>query len=407
MIIIKVKIVDSICGSGKTSAIINMINEDKSNNKYIYITPYLSEVDRIKKSCSNKRFFEPKITGKGENKSFNFNKLILNGKNIVSTHALFQKCNQDTISLIKSNDYILILDEVFNVVEQLNISKDDIEMLFGQNMIRENNGYIEWLDEDYNGEFNYLKYLAKNKSLIIWKDTILIWMFPVEIFKAFNDAYILTYLFEGQEQCYYYKMNGIEYEYYYAIEENNKYVIKSYDYNYKSIDKQIKNNLKEKIHIITDDKLNSIGDSLYSLSHTWFKDDKNKEYIKQLKLNLKNIFNNKIKCKTNEILWTTFKDQKDKLKGKGYTKSFLSCNSRATNEYSDRFNIAYCLNVFNNPFIYNFFKSHNISINQDSYALSELIQFIFRSSIRRNKNINLYIPSNRMRNLLINWLNDY
>ena len=97
---------DSICGSGKTSAIINMINEDKSNNKYIYITPYLSEVDRIKKSCNNKRFFEPKITGKGENKSFNFNKLILNGKNIVSTHALFQKCNQDTISLIKTNDYI-------------------------------------------------------------------------------------------------------------------------------------------------------------------------------------------------------------------------------------------------------------------------------------------------------------
>ena len=120
----KIKIVDSICGSGKTSAIIEMIKNDTSNNKYIYITPFLTEVKRIKDSCKNKHFCEPKYTGKG-NKSFNFNNLILKGKNIVSTHALFQKATQDTIALIKSNNYILILDEVFNVVEQLNISKDE------------------------------------------------------------------------------------------------------------------------------------------------------------------------------------------------------------------------------------------------------------------------------------------
>ena len=48
---VKVKIVDSICGSGKTSAIINMINEDKSDMKYIYITPFLTEVKRIKDKC--------------------------------------------------------------------------------------------------------------------------------------------------------------------------------------------------------------------------------------------------------------------------------------------------------------------------------------------------------------------
>ena len=149
----KIKIVDSICGSGKTSAIIEMIKNDTSNNKYIYITPFLTEVKRIKDSCKNKHFCEPKYTGKG-NKSSNFNNLILKGKNIVSTHALFQKATQDTIALIKSNNYILILDEVFNVVEQLNISKDDINLLFEQKMIKEENGYILWLDDSYNGEFN-------------------------------------------------------------------------------------------------------------------------------------------------------------------------------------------------------------------------------------------------------------
>ena len=415
----KIKIVDSICGSGKTSAIIEMIKNDTSNNKYIYITPFLTEVKRIKDSCKNKHFCEPKYTGKG-NKSFNFNNLILKGKNIVSTHALFQKATQDTIALIKSNNYILILDEVFNVVEQLNISKDDINLLFEQKMIKEENGYILWLDDNYNGEFNYLKYLAQNKSLIMWKDTILIWMFPVEVFKAFNDAYILTYLFEGQEQCYYYKMNGIEYDYYYATKENNKFVIKKKDENYKIIDKQIKENLKNKINIIQNDKLNSVGSgNNYELSHNWFRNEENKDMVKQLKNNIYNVFNNIFpkekqpkrhyengkEIKSEPItLWTTFLDQKNRLKGKGYTKTFLSCTSRATNVYSKRYNIAYCLNVFNNPFIQKFFQSNGININQDLYALSELIQFIFRSRIRNNENIKIFIPSIRMRTLLINWL---
>ena len=413
----KVKIVDSICGSGKTSAIINMINEDKSDMKYIYITPFLTEVKRIKDTCKRKRFCEPKYNSSG-NKSTNFNSLILKGKNIVSTHALFQKSTQETLSLIKSNNYTLILDEVFNVVEQLNVSKDDINILFEQGLIKENNGYIEWQDDSYNGEFNYLKYLAQNKSLIIWKDTILIWMFPVEAFKSFDNAYILTYLFEGQEQCYYYRMNGIEYEYYYAIKENDKYIIKPKDKKYNEIDKQIKENLKKKINILLDEKKNSIGSKTdFELSHSWFRNEDNKDLIAQLQNNLSSVFKHRFpKIKfyddkgnpTNEpcMIWTTFLDQKTKLQGKGYTKGFLSCTSRATNDYSNRLNIGYCLNIFNNPFIQKFFQSHDIEINQDLYALSELIQFIFRTRIRKGEDINIFIPSRRMRNLLIKWLNN-
>jgi len=35
-----------------------------------------------------------------------------------------------------------------------------------------------------------------------------------------------------------------------------------------------------------------------------------------------------------------------------------------------------------------------------------MLQWIFRSSIRDNKPINIYIPSSRMRNLLVKWLNN-
>lgn len=400
----KIKIVDSICGSGKTSAIINMINEDKTDNKYIYITPYLTEVERVKKNCKDRKFKEPKFNQYG-NKFDNLNKLISEGENIVSTHALFHKANMQTVELLKSKDYILILDEVFNVIEQCNISKNDVQMLINEGYAKIENDYLIWNeDKQYTGAFENIKYLAINKSIVVYKDIILIWMFPVEIFKAFKDSYILTYLFEAQEQCYYYKMNNIEYEYYYGTYENNKYIIKPKDNNYFLIEKQIKSKINENIEIIEDSKLNAVGDGKYNLSHTWFRDDKNKDNISQLKSNITNYFINKQKAKSDTILWTTFKDQQSKLKGKGYTKGFVSCNIRATNDYVDKYNLAYCINIFNQPFINKFFQSKEININQDLYALSEFIQWIWRSRIRKYESITLYIPSSRMRILFKDWL---
>ena len=310
-----------------------------------------------------------------------------------------------TVELLKSNDYILILDEVFNVIEQCNISKNDIQMLINEGYAKIENDYLIWNEEkEYHGAFENIKYLAINKSIIVYNDMILIWMFPVEIFKSFKESYILTYLFEAQEQCYYYQMNNIEYEYYYATYENDNYTIKQKDNNYIKVEKQIISELIKNINFIEDEKLNAIGEDNYNLSHSWYKKEENEDSIKQLKNNLINVFNNKLKAKANTILWTTYKDQQSKLKGKGYTKGFISCNLRATNDYVDRYNLAYCVNIFNQPFIRKFFSSKGIKINQEEYALSELIQWLWRSRIRKHEPINIYIPSSRMRNLLKNWL---
>ena len=103
-------------------------------------------------------------------------------------------------------------------------------------------------------------------------------------------------------------------------------------------------------------------------------------------------------------MWTTFKDYKHKLKGKGYSNQFVSCNCRSTNEYIDCYNLAYCVNIYLHPAVTQFFRQRNIQIDEDLYALSEMIQWIWRSRIRKGENINIYIPSIRMRNLLNAWL---
>ena len=56
----KIQICDSIMGSGKTSAAIRMMNEE-SDRRFIFVTPYLSEVERVKNACRVRGFMEPKV----------------------------------------------------------------------------------------------------------------------------------------------------------------------------------------------------------------------------------------------------------------------------------------------------------------------------------------------------------
>ncbi|EQC1535454.1 hypothetical protein ACY1J9_001285 [Clostridium botulinum] len=396
----KINIVDSIMGSGKTTYAIQKMKEDKENN-YIYITPYLSEIQRIKKNVNNKRFYEPLNFGEGKLKSLH--DLIIKNKNIASTHALFKMATEETKELLKANSYILILDEVMDVVEEVKLKKDDIKLLLDNDLIKiQKDNLVLWNEEKLHIQTQYdkLKNMCLNRNIFMINNTLLMWTFPIDIFNSFKEVYVLTYLFDGQIQRYYYDLYNINYEYYSINydKENNKYKLVDYikEYDLK--------NISENINLLLDDKINNIGDNDYSLSKAWFNKDKNKLLLLQLKNNISNYYKNKLKAKASENMWTTYKDYKSKLSGKGYTKSFVSLNCRATNDYVNKTNLVYCANIFLNPIIKQFFMDKDININEDIYALSELLQWIWRSCLRVNKPINLYIPSKRMRDLLIDWL---
>ena len=407
----KIYIVDSITGSGKTTAAINKIKNDTENN-YLYITPFLDEVKRIIDSCKNKNFMQPLYKGKG-GKLDNIHYLIGNNKNIVSTHALFQMFNNYTKELLKEKNYILILDEVCDVVDLVNISNDDLKVIL-KDFAHIEDGLLVWDKDDYNGKFNDIKLMAENKSLVVYKDAVLLWNFPIEFFKLFKEAYILTYMFNAQIQKYYYDYYNIKYNYIGVQKKisNNKYTYVFAEEN--TLPEYVKE-LKYKINILDDEKLNSIGesdDNKQPLCSSWFDRElilpPNERFlINKLKNNLYNYFTNKVKSSSKEAMWTTYKDAKSHLSGKGYTKGFIAVNARATNQYRHKTNLAYCANIFLNPVVKQFFQQKSIKVYEDQYALSELIQWVWRSAIRDEKPINLYIPSKRMRNLLIEWIDSF
>lgn len=392
----KIKILDSPMGSGKTTYLIDYMNKNYQTKEFIYITPFLNEINRIRESVMFD-LNDPKAIG--GSKLTGLKNLVFKKKNIISTHALFSRIDSDLIKLLQASNYTLLLDEVADVIEELNVSKQDISILFQEQLISvdDENGKVTWLDEDYVGEFSYLKELANQNSLFLINDVFMVWCLPIEIFNAFDEVIISTYQFNYQLQCYYYQYFDVEFEYFHV--ENNE-LVKTVDDNF---DKNFREKAKKLITICDNEKLNAIGDSQYALSKTWY--SKASEY--ELKLLKRHLGNYRRKISSGDkFLWTTFKDYRSKLKDKGYAKSFIPLNSRATNDYGGRNVVMYCCNRFVVPYQKHFFAMRNIKLDEDGYALSEMLQFIWRSAIRNGEPIEIYIPSKRMRELLIKYLNN-
>lgn len=400
----KVMIVDAIMGAGKSQSIINHINKD-TDSRFLVITPYLDEVKRYKQYCAGKNFKTP-IFENGQTKLDDIKKLISKGENIISTHALFQRFDNELIDMCRAANYTLIMDEVANVVDEYSISKQDFQVLVSTYAdINPETKQLIWKDEhtNYIGKFENEKRLCELGSLVCYGDSLMVWLFPIETFNSFREIYILTYRFDLQMQKYYYDYYGLPYKYL-SVAGNSMSTYHLIDYsdniNY------IKYNYRKLIHICDVDKLNMIGDRETDLSKGWYERNKKNISMSILKNNISNFFRNiRGDCSTDNI-WTTFKDYYFYLKGKGYTKGFLPLNSRATNEYRNRTSVAYPVNRYLNPFVKNFFVSNNIQVDEDGYALSEMLQFIWRSAIRKGEEIWVYIPSVRMRNLLKKWIED-
>lgn len=402
--------IDEIMGRGKTSAMINYINSLDDYHRIMFITPYLKEVDRVRDACSSKLFLAPQEKG---GKLNNIRKLISSGTNIVSTHALFGMFDSEIIDLIASNHYTLILDEVPAAIAPVGISPYDAAAVMKSGYAKEDeNGCIHWVKDEYVGKLEEYRRQIESGFIYKYNDAHWITVLPPELYMAFDDVYVMTYLFPYQYQRYYFDMMGIPY--------TRKYVAGNSPETYRLSDTYEPGPIQDfrpLIHILENSRMNEIGNPRTALSKSWYKKNSGKyaltEPMAKLKSNLTNYYINIMRSKSRENLWTTYCTDEEvnidwprMLSAGGYSRGFLPCNAKGTNEFRHKTCLAYLVNVFPNTSIRNYLATIGIEMEQDIYALSEMIQWIWRSAIRDGKEINLYIPSKRMRTLLINWLND-
>jgi hypothetical protein len=395
-VIIAVTVIDSIMGSGKTSWAIQHINESSREQKFIYITPFLKEIERIIEK-SDRHFEQPNHNNSEGTKLQSLKGLIADGYNIAATHSLFKTADDELIELLQQSDYTLILDEVMDVVNQADIKEYDIRALMKSHYIEIENNRVRWGYDGYvDGRFLDIKLLANAGNLFYHRDRFLIWAFPPSVFRAFKDVTVMTYLFAAQLQRYYFDLYDINYEY--------KSVIKVGQF-YKLTDYEKVGEPRQHVMALIDlyeGDLNDIGEDKNALSTTKLRNYTD-NVLDRIQKNIYNYFRRKVGAKRHDIIWTTLKTRQSDLSGGGYARSFIPTNTRATNDYADTWALAYVFNRFMSPIEHSFFEDNGISVNQDLLAVSDLLQWVWRSRIRKGEPIKLYLPSSRMRGLLLSW----
>ena len=412
-----IKKVDSIMGSGKTTAVFKMMHHNALVKKYIYVSPLLSEIGRhpdengimqpkgrIQEALPDLNFQAPNCFESSVIESFR--NLILGGENIATTHVTFNNLTQSDLDLIRASDYTLIIDESLDVIADLEISSQLLsEMISHGNIIRKGNtlswNHIEHPITDKTYELRPLATRLDLGSAFIVRDKACVSEFPFKLLEQFNEIYILSYKFDGsymQAWLDTYDVDTVD-----ATHELFKYGLRE--------EAALKAKLKPLLNIYepqTDVKM--------ALSQTWYKTAK-KPQIDKLKSAITTFVtmaqrNRKSSGDTltsDDLLITMPKPswESKRFFGAKYTKAtWIASNLRATNKYADKKAMIYALNKYPHVIhLAHIEDNSNIKMDKDAFALAEMLQAIWRGCIRKGEVMDLFIVNQRMRKLFKDWLN--
>jgi len=422
-----VKVIDALCGQGKTEKMIAQMAAMPEEQKIIYITPLLSETHRIagteydpkdeKKRVIknedglyvyktshplvNKRFRHPE-SQQGDGKIGGLQYLIGQNQNIVATHALFQMLTPEIVQDIAARNYHLYMDEVLDVWNvwdeaEKGLRPNEVSALVNNEVLfLADDGVTLQFNHDRFGDtkkttYEYLAALCDLSQLLYVSNTVL-WQMPFDALSAFKSITIGTYLYEGSLLSAYLQYFGADVK----IEHFGK----------------SPSQIKHLVHLVEDEKLNAVGEEKNSLSYSKLTatGKPGTALREQLRKNLENLYkgNNSARPKSRqeERLWTVPKLAASKVAGSHYKASWLASTTKATNDYSERWYLAYLMEKNPKPPILTLLSKLGVSINKEKYALGEIVQWVWRSRIRNEQEIHLYMPSKVMRELFKEWLND-
>lgn len=413
MIETKVKVVEALCGCGKTTWAASHMNANP-DKKWLFVTPFLSEAGdgntdnkgRIGEACPSLNFKAPKHT-KEMNKTEHLEKLICSGENVSITHNLFLKINGSILECIEANNYCLMIDESVEKVEMLNTTLDRVEDI--QGLIKtgtievDQKGKLTWVGiklNAYSVEYD----LCQSGLLYLFNDRLLLKNYSSQVYELSSEVYVLTYMFKHSPMRCWFDANNISWGY------HNPQLMKS------SEEKKLE--LRNLIRIEKDDEsLSPFHRPLMSeFSSSWFK-SATKDELKVLKKVGDRLYMRwrKRDGSPPNIMYTVFKTYAQEVAGKGTREvdflepesNFVSKNARATNQHRERSHLIYWPNTYIHVSIKEYLDSlvpEQQRLSHDGYALSELIQWVFRSRVRSDEPITIFIASRRMKKLFTEWL---
>lgn len=410
-----IHILDYICGTGKSTWMLNKLKEI-SAPRFIYISCLLSEIEeRVQDELAHLDVCIP--SDDNGTKSEDVLCALKEGRNIAATHSLFLRFNNEAVKYMKEWNYILIIDEVLDFITPYRkYSSQDVKDLINLDQIsvdEENKGRVH-VNQEFEGYYSELKDYSEKGLVYASTDGFMVFnlQIPPDVIKASKECYVLTYLYDSSEMQRFLTLHNIDYKH------MDVEVLKQREI-------EIKNKLKTNINLISikaaDEVIRSLRSTRNSaLSHNWWstKKDKAEEYLKKVDNWLHNNNGNQY-----NYFFTAPKEIFDK-KGLATKKSlglrylkmqvekdaeehhlWLASSTKATNDYAGRTLCLFLLNTFPNVGLQKYFEQYCTPLDHDRYALSELVQFLFRGCVRTGKPMDLYIGSPRMKEIYTNWIN--
>lgn len=434
-------------GTGKSTWVIMSI-KGNPKNRYIVVVPTLDEIKRYENGLKDiNGLVSLHETDNKRSKKERFDSALEHSSVILITHALFENyLNEESFELIEQGGWRLIMDEVVTAFEQAKATHIDISGLCNVGVLKAENvkeGIQRFVPEPEKLHFyknagndsvsGRQKELLKQSEIrdlygVTTKDShkqYYTFSLQERRLTVFKEITILTYPFLDTDLHYWFQVKGIEFKHLelLKLKETGKlsdFVLQEHSGNYTG--KKFKN------YIEFLDVPPKRGKNIYGLQPNHFSatsmdtvfnsKTKKKEHLvaqNDIRNDLRNLFRNQrgnmvepddfmFACKKESMV--TFRDSQRSLTKKFIgDDTFVPFNERATNKYSDKHHLAYLYNVFAFPPVKHTVKVFGLYYDEDRYALYVLIQWIWRSAIRKGEKIKLYLPSIRMRRILEDWLN--
>lgn len=416
----KVEVMDMIMGAGKSTSAIETI-QSSVDDFYFVVLPYLNEVNRYIERCNsvlpdNNKLIEP--SDEETSKSIDLlNILKKRTGSVVTTHSMFENLKADHMSAItnmplKKGEKVLILDETIDFVKPVNSSRLPKEALQAdvENeyiVVNETTGLVKWngFNKKNNGKYphhEYLKDLCDTGMLFFIDDRYLVMEVPLDFLNCFDRVVVMTYRWSSSIMANYLEVNNIVWK---MLDTDTRRVLEVYEY---------------------------IADHLIIPNHISIEGLSKNQMQAQDISELKKDFNQSIKTAMKEyevpienMLFTTFRNvgnenmvdwyktikvgkwQKKDNQNRIEPVTFLSHTTLGTNEYANCSLMVYGLDKHLMPSVHSYFAKRDHSISNDAWALSSILQWLFRGCIRdRNsgKNMVAVILSPRMRKMVQEWL---
>lgn len=407
----KIELLDSIMGSGKTQGVIQwMLNNPQ--NKYLYVSPMLTEVEeRIPTACQALEFTYP-CTEEYKTKGQHLLKLLEEGCNVSFTHSLFTDLTKQHLALIRKHEYVLIVDEEVAFIEPYkgNYSRDDIVSLEKAGHIRveeDNLGRVvwQWYDDNEMNDTAYSKLKRMSDLGMLYcakRDRkIMVVHLPIELVQSSRRVILLTYLFKGSVMESFMDLKGIE-------------IVPFKEVTPPKTTKDVLTKAKSLITFI--DTTTTKAVSNLSMSSTWYSKNATTADLEKVSNAIFSVYR-KFGDKESFIFtapksladYQYVKDEKLKRniihKKMPKDVDWIYCGTKATNLWAHKTVAVHAYNRFVNTAIKAYLQDYGTPPDDDMFALSEMVQWIFRTCIRNDEPLQLCILNNRMKGLLCNWLN--